>query len=168
MNHDEISTWSRWHLDARNSVEWRRQSREEREWQVPHRVAKLGTMITVPGVNRIEASECFRARAFDDADEVESGVGDRADSIRETDQWKHWPWSPHLGVISARSFQRGQRQDHVADGARANQQPFHFSPYSRRPLLRSTIRASSAARSRVISPSLSISVSAIPKAVRPA
>jgi hypothetical protein len=169
MDHREIRLRRVRNSDVRNPLRRRRQGGEKSERQVANRVAEFRTLVTVPGINRVEAFQRCGAAAFDHAHQIQPRIGDGADAIGKTNQRYHGPGRPHLRVVRAGSFESGQRQNHVADSPGANQQPLHYlSPYNLRALSRSTIRASSAARLRVISPSASMPVSAIPNAARPA
>jgi len=130
-------------------------------------VAKFWLCRAVPGIDRVEGVELGDACAFDYAQQVESCIGDGAGAIGEADQREHRARRPNLSVFGARCFEGGKRKDHIADRAGANEQTAHyFRPYSLRALSRSTIRASSTARSRVIWLSRSMPVSASPSASR--
>lgn len=157
------------HINARNARARNRQRRKERERQMPHRISKLGPIGPVPGIDRVERFELRNLRALDHAHQVEPRVRDGPRSIRESQQRQHRPRGPDFRVIRARSFEFGQRENHIANRARTNQQPpqDYFKPYSLRALSRRTMRASSIARSRVISRSRIMPVSAIPSASRP-
>jgi hypothetical protein len=168
MDDGEISGGSRRNRNLGNAIGWRQRG-EKGEGQVAHHRAEFGALVAVPGVDRIETLNRRRGSTVDNAHKIESRVGDGARTIGETNQWERGSRRPDFGVLGAGRLKRREREDYVADGAGANQQPPHyFRPYSLRALSRSTMRASPAARSRVISPSESMPVSAIPSAVRPA
>lgn len=140
---------------------------EEGEGEMANCVTKVRARGAVPGINRVEGVEHGNVGFFHDAQQVESCIGDGASAIGEADQREHRARNPDLGVIGARGFERGERQNHVADRSGANEQtPHYFKPYSLRALSRSTMRASSTARSRVIWVSRSMPVSASPSASR--
>src|SRR5579863_263121 len=169
VDHDEVLDRDLRHFDARNSFRRRRQRWKERERQMAHSLAEFRPVRAVPGVNGVEGFERGfdgrQASVLDYAHQVEARVGDGAGAIRKANQRQHCASGPNLGVIRAGSFERGQGKDHVADGARPDKKaPDHLILYKARALSRSTIRASSEARARVISPSRSMPVSAIARA----
>jgi hypothetical protein len=157
------------HCNPRNPAVPNRQRRKKREGKMPDRVSKLRPLRPVPGINRIERLELRNSRALHHTYQIEPRIHDRPRSIRETKQRQHRPRRPDFRVFRAPSLQFRKRENHIANRARSNQQPpqDYFNPYSLRALSRRTIRASSIARSRVISRSRIIPVSAIPSASRP-
>ncbi len=169
MNDSEILRLRRRHFNPRDPAVRNRQRRKERERQMAHRVSKLRPIRPIPGIDRVERFKLRNPRALDHPNQIEPRIRDRPCSICETKQWQHWPRRPDFRVIRARTFELGKREDHIANRTRTNQQPpqDYFKPYSLRALSRRTIRASSIARSRVISRSRIIPVSAMPSASRP-
>lgn len=129
-------------------------------------LAKLRAIGPVPGVDGIEGFELRSTSAFLNANEFDAGVDDRASAIGKANQWENRPRGPDFGVIGASRFERRQREYHVADRAGTNEQSPHFNLYRARALSRKTMRASSDARSRLISLSRSIPVRAIASAWR--
>lgn len=123
MDHGEILPRSRWNRNARDAFGGRRKRGEKRKGQMPHGLAKLGTVRSVPGIDGVERWQLRDPGAFDDAQQVEAGIGDRAGAVSETDQREQRAGSPDFGVSGARGFESGQREDDIADGAGANQEP---------------------------------------------
>ncbi len=123
MDHGEILNRRRRDGNPRDSLFRRRERGEKREGEMADRFAKLGTVGSVPGVDGIEGFEFGYAGVFDDAEQVEAGVGDGARAAGEADERKHGTGGPDFGVSGAGGFERGQRQDEVADGAGADQEP---------------------------------------------
>jgi len=121
MDHGEILAFNGGNGNARDAVGGRRQRREEREGQMADCIAKLGTVRAVPGIDGVEPFQLRHASAFDDADQIEAGVGDGAGTVGEANQGKHRARSPDFGVIGAGGFESGQGKNHIADGARANE-----------------------------------------------
>lgn len=169
MNHGEIVAAEFGHRDFRLASERNRERRKKCKGKMGDSFAKLRAIGAVPGINRIEGFERGDRRVIHHAHQIEAGVGNGAGAIGKSDQRKHRTRRPHFGVFSARGFQFRKSENHVADRAGTDEKTSqdYFKPYSLRALSRSTIRASSTARSRVISSSCSMPVSAIPSASRP-
>ena len=85
-------------------------------------IAKLGAIGSVPGIDGVEGFKLGDAGVFDHAQQIEAGIGDRACAIGEADQREHRARGPDFGIRRAGGFQRGERQDDVADRARPDQQ----------------------------------------------
>jgi hypothetical protein len=109
MNHDEVFARRGRNEDVRDAFGRWWQGGEEREWQVPHCLAKFGPVGSVPGVDRIEGFERRYACAFLDPHQVETRIRDRSRSVGESDQRQNRPRRPDFGVLDAGSFERGQR-----------------------------------------------------------
>lgn len=122
MNHCEITDWGRRNRDARDSIVRGRQCGEKSERKIANGSAKLGAVEAVPGIDRIERFQFGDPRVFDDAQHIETGVGDRASSVGEADQRQQRARRPHFGKVGLCSFQSGQREDDVADGAGADEE----------------------------------------------
>ena len=120
MNYGEVLPRSRRNRDAWDAFGGRRKRREEREGQMADCIAKLGTVRAIPGIDGIEAFQAGDASAFDNAEQIEPGIGNRACAVGEADQGKHRAGNPDFGVIGTGGFERGQGQNHVANGAWAN------------------------------------------------
>jgi hypothetical protein len=96
-------------------------------------IAKFGVIRAVPGINGIESCEvvqarCF-ARAFGDADEIEAGVGDGSGAVGELDEREDGARGPEFGVVSARGFELGQRENAIADCAGTNEETPHNNKF---------------------------------------
>jgi hypothetical protein len=80
VNDGEVLDGTRGDVDARRSYAVDGLGGKECERQMADRVAKLGVIRAVPGVDGVESCElaeaCGRARAVGDADEIEAGVRD--------------------------------------------------------------------------------------------
>ena len=109
-------------FDPRNRTGLKRECGKERERQGAHCIAKLRSIGAVPGINRVERTKRVERSAFHNAYQVEAGVGDGSRAAGEADQRQNGALGPHFGVIGTRGFQLGQRKNHVADRAGANQQ----------------------------------------------
>ena len=103
--------------DARNPFRGRRQRGKERERKMADSVAKFGTVRSVPGIDGVERLQLRNAGAFDHSDQIQASIGESAGAIGEADQGQQGARRPHFGVIGARSFERGERKDDVADRA---------------------------------------------------
>jgi hypothetical protein len=121
MDHGEVFGRTGGNLDSRNSVRWGRQRREEGKREIADGLAKLGTVGSVPGVDRIEKLEFGDAGVLYHAQQIEASVGDGAGAVGEADQRKHGTRGPDFSVGGAGGFECGQREDDVADGARADE-----------------------------------------------
>jgi hypothetical protein len=74
MNHHEITARPVANRNPGNA--WgRRQSGKEGERQMPHSLAKLQPVRSVPGVNRVERFQRRNARPFAHSDGVQPGIG---------------------------------------------------------------------------------------------
>lgn len=109
------------HDDFRVAFVWNRERREKSERKMLDRGPEFVAIGSIPGKNRIERLEHRRRRAVHDTHQIETGVGDGARPIRETDQRQRRTRSPHFGVISVRRFEFRQRNNHVADRAGPNE-----------------------------------------------
>ena len=170
MNRDEIFDGRGGHGNFRVAAARNRKRREKSKRQMRDRGAKFGAIRAVPGIDGVERFEFGDARVVEHAKQVEPGVGDGAGAIDGADQRQNRAGSPDLGVVGARRFHFRKPEDHVANGAGPDQESAvqdYFRPYSLRAFSRSTMRASSTARSREISLSRTIPVSAMPSASRP-
>src|ERR1700733_15099451 len=177
MDRDEILNGDLRRGDARNTFRWRRQRRKESKREMRHGRAEIGAVRSIPGINRIEGFERGFCRgpasAVNHAHQIEAGIGDGSGAVRKADQREQRAWRPDLGIVCARVFERRQGKNHVSDGARSNKKtpnkkpPRHLSLYKARALSRSTMRASSEAHARMISPSRSMPVRAIASASLP-
>lgn len=85
MDHREIPKGFHRHWYARGPLGWRRQCRKKCKRQIANRAAELGTVGSIPGVDRIEGFQFRNAGAVNDAYQVEAGVGDSARVIGEAD-----------------------------------------------------------------------------------
>jgi len=153
MNHREVFDRRRGHVDMGHADGRNRERRKESERKMPDRLAEVRPIRPVPGINRIERCELRDARIVGHTKQIQPRIRYRARAIGKPDQRQHRALRPHLGVIPPRALQLRKRQNHVADRARPNQQTAqgYFKPYSLRAFSRRTMRASSVARSRVIS-----------------
>ena len=86
MNGGEIFHRRGGNFNRRSGVVLKRESGEEREGEIANGVAKLRAIGAVPGVDGIEWAERAERSIFDDANEVESGVGDGARAVGEANQ----------------------------------------------------------------------------------
>ena len=121
VNGDEVLHRRRRDRNPRDSfLRWRKRG-EKCEREMANGVAKLGTVGAVPGIDRVERFKLRDTRVFDDAEKIESGIGDGAGVVGETDQRQQRTRGPDFGVGGACSFQSGQREDDVPDGAGADQ-----------------------------------------------
>jgi len=59
---------------------------------------------------------------FDHSDQIQAGIGERPGAISEANQRKQRPRRPHFRISGAGGFERGKREDDVADGSRPNQE----------------------------------------------
>lgn len=121
MDHSEISLRRGRDGNPRDPFLRRRERGEEREGKTTDGFAKLGTVGSVPGVDRIEGFELRDAGVFYHAQKIEACVGDGSGAVGEADQRKHGTRGPDFGVSGAGGFECGQRQDDVADGAGSNE-----------------------------------------------
>ncbi len=169
MNHGNIFHRPRRNVDTRDALSRYGKRREKFERQMSDGVAKLRATRTIPGINRIERLELSHPRVIYDANQVKPRVGNRSSAIRKSQQRQHRSGSPDFRILGPRLFQFGKRKNHIADSPWTNQQAAqdYFKPYSLRALSRRTMRASSSARSRVISLSRIIPVSAMASASLP-
>lgn len=169
MNRGESLDGRRRHFNHGRSPGLKRERGKERERQMAHGFAKLLALGAVPGVDGIKLTKRVERSAIDNADQVKRRVRDRARAVGKADQRENRALGPDFRKFGARRFKLGQGKDHVADGAGANQKTaiHYFKWYSLRALSRSTMRANSNARSRVISLSRNIPVNARPSASRP-
>ena len=85
MDYSEILASSRRNGNAGDAFGGRRKRREECKWQVADRIAKLGAVRAVPGIDGIEVLQLRNAGILDHADQIESGVGDGAGAVGEAD-----------------------------------------------------------------------------------
>lgn len=119
MKYREVSSFHRWHVDARRSRR-HRVRREKHKRQMRDRFPKFRPVRPVPGINFIER---FERRAFrvGHSNQLEASVGDGPGLIGKTDERQRHPRRPDLGVVGLRGLKRGQRQNNVANGARTDQ-----------------------------------------------
>jgi hypothetical protein len=129
MNHGEVGERCRGNRDTGDSGR-RRKRGEECKRQAADGFAKLRTLRAVPGIDGIELFKRGNLRIRHDAEPIEASVGDGPGAIRPADERKHGPGGPHLGVIGAGSFERGQRENAIADRARTNEEAavHYFNP----------------------------------------
>lgn len=120
MNDREVLGARGRHGDARNPFHGRWKRREECERKVAHSIPELRTMGPVPGIDGIERFELRDTRPFDDAHQIQAGIGDRACAVGKADQREHGSRSPDFGVIGAGGLQRGEGKNNVADRAGTN------------------------------------------------
>jgi hypothetical protein len=142
MDRREIFKRRLGHGNAGNSASRNRQGREEGERKMADGVAKFGSICPIPGGDGMERRKLRDGRALDHAQQLDSGVEDGSGAIGEADERQGHARRPDLGVFSARGFELRQGQDHVADGAGANQKSavqVYFNPYSLRALSRRTM-----------------------------
>ena len=111
-------------FDARRFF-WQRLRREKRERQMRNGFAELGTIGAVPGIDFVERSQRGTFCGFDNADQVEAGVGDGSGAVGKADQGESRARGPDFGVIGSGGFERGEREDYVANGAGADQEASH-------------------------------------------
>ncbi|MCU1338713.1 MAG: hypothetical protein JWO19_4294 [Bryobacterales bacterium] len=123
MNDREVLSGSPRHVDSRDPFGWRGERGEKRERKMAHGVAKFGAVRSVPGIDGIERFQLGDASAFDDAQQIESGVGNRAGAVGETDQGEHRTRGPDFGIGGPGGFESGKREYNVADGAGADEKP---------------------------------------------
>jgi hypothetical protein len=106
----------------RHTFRRRRERGEKREGEMAYGIAKLGTMGPVPGINGVEGFQLGDAGAIDDAQQIEAGVGESPGAAGEPDQGEQRAGSPDFGVWRAGGFERGERENDVADRTGADQQ----------------------------------------------
>lgn len=125
MDDSEIFAPGRRDFNARRNF-GERLGGEKRKGQVRDGGAEFGAGGAVPGVDFVEG---FEQRAFCrcDAQQIEAGVGDGAGSVGEADKGEGNARGPDFGVIGPGGFERGERENDVADGAGADQEASHFS-----------------------------------------
>lgn len=122
MNHGEVPAFDSGTGNMRDAFGGWRKRREERERQMPNRVAEFGAIRSVPGIDGIELFQFWNAGAVHNADQIESSVGDGAGAIGEADQGEHRARSPDFGVMGAGGLECWQRENYIADGARPDEQ----------------------------------------------
>ena len=106
----------------RDTFHGRRKRGEKRKRKMAHSISKLRTMGPVPGIDRVERFELRDAGPFHHSHQIQAGIGDGACTIGEADQRKHWARHPNFGVSRARSLERGERKNDVANRSRPNEQ----------------------------------------------
>ena len=121
MDHDEILPGSGRNRNARDAFGGRRKRGKKSKRQMPDRIAELRAVGSVPGIDRIEGFQLRDPRSFHHAEQVQARIGDGARAVGEADQRKDGAGSPDFGVVGARGFQRGQGEDHIANGARPDE-----------------------------------------------
>ena len=121
VDYGEIFAWRFRDRDAGDPIGRERQRGEKREGQVTDGIAELGTIGSVPGINRIERFELRDPRAVDDAEEIQTGVGDRASAAGKSDQRQDRARSPDFGVIRTGGLESGQGEDTIADRSRTDE-----------------------------------------------
>lgn len=124
MNDCEILARGRRDFNAGMSFRQRLRG-EKSERQMRDGFPELGTIGAVPGINFVEAFERGAFSGFDDADQVESGVGDGPGFIGKSNQRENDARGPDFGEIGLCGFERGKRKDDVANGAGADLEASH-------------------------------------------
>jgi hypothetical protein len=127
MDDREVLSGRRRHRYPRDAFRGRRERGEKRERKMADSVAEFGAVRPVPGVDGIEGFELGHAGVFDHADQIQRSIGNRPGAVREADQRKQRARRPDFGKGGAGGFERRERKDDVADGARANQKSTDFS-----------------------------------------
>jgi len=107
--------------NSRRAFRGRRKRGEKREREMAHSISKLRTMGPVPGIDGVERFELRNAGPFHDPHQIQTRIGKSPGTIGEADQRQHRARRPDFGVNRARGLERGERKDHVADGARPNE-----------------------------------------------
>ncbi len=114
----------RLHNDARNPFGGRRKRGEKREGKTAYGIAKFGAVRSVPGIDGVEGFKLGDAGVFDHAQQIDVGVGQSPGAAGESDQREQRARRPDFRIRRACGFQRGERQDDVADRSGADEKSF--------------------------------------------
>jgi len=101
----------------------RRKRRKKREREMPDRVAEFQAVRSVPGIDGVERFQLRDAGILCHSDQIQAGIGKRPRTISEANQRKQRPRRPDFRISGAGGFERGKREDDVADGSRPDKQP---------------------------------------------
>jgi hypothetical protein len=108
--------------DVWDAFRGRRKRGEKRERKMADGVAEFRSVGSVPGIDGVEGFELGYAGVFDHADQIQSRIGESTGTVGEADQGKERARGPDFGIEGARSFESGESEDDVADGARTDEQ----------------------------------------------
>jgi hypothetical protein len=116
-----VRDWFLCNNDVRDPFGRRRKRGEKCKREMADRIAKFGTVRSVPGIDGVECFKLRDAGSFYHAHQIQAGIGNRAGAMGEADEGKQRARGPHFGVIGSSSLERWKGKDDVADRARPDQ-----------------------------------------------